>query len=159
MQDLLTGDNSINALSGEVASRPRLHYEHKWTRSSKMTCRFILGLCQKNLGEIEKADDNFRYVIDNSEVFCGNIVPYSCYELAVMLLQQDASSVEGIQLLEQCLSYPAHEFQGRLRLVAGELSKHYGGGSTTIESLENAQQGGVSEQFKEELSLQDSGTK
>ncbi|MCO5602771.1 hypothetical protein L7F22_056909 [Adiantum nelumboides] len=159
VQDLLTGETSANVSSGETLVKPRLHYEHKWTRSSKMICRFILGVCQKNLGELEKADDHLRYVIDNSEVICGNIVPYCCYELGSMLLQQNANSIEGLLLLEQSLTYPAHEFQGRLRLVAGELGKLYGRNSVCTDARDNAQSGGVSgvsTQLKEKLVLQDS---
>ncbi|KAI5067560.1 hypothetical protein GOP47_0018088 [Adiantum capillus-veneris] len=156
VQDLLSGESSTDVSSGKTLAKPRLHYEHKWTRSSKMICRFILGVCQKNLGELEKADDHLRYVIDNSEVICGNIVPYSCYELGSMLLQQDANSTEGMLLLEQSLSYPAHEFQGRLRLVAGELGKLYGHSSICTDARDNAAQpgvSGVSGQLKEKLVL------
>ncbi|MCO5569563.1 hypothetical protein L7F22_023278 [Adiantum nelumboides] len=149
--DLLTGETSANVSSGETLVKPRLHYEHKWTRSSKMICRFILGVCQKNLGELEKADDHLRYVIDNSDVICGNIVPYCCYELGSMLLQQNANSIEGLLLLEQSLTYPAHEFQGRLRLVAGELGKLYGRNSVCTDAHDYAQSGGVLLKKKEEM--------
>lgn len=90
-------------------------------------------------------------------VFSRNIVPYSCYELASMLLQQDASSAEGAQLLEQCVSYPAHEFQGRLRLIAGELAKSYGRGAA-VEEPHGITPPGVragSAQLKEKLVLHD----
>lgn len=39
VQDLLTGEASSNVSSGDAVSRPRLHHEHKWTKSSKMMCR------------------------------------------------------------------------------------------------------------------------
>lgn len=87
---------------------------------------------------------------------CRNVVPYSCYELASMLLEQDPSSPEGIKLLEQCVVYPPHEFQGRLKLVVGELFKRYRGSSTTVESCVNTQQGSiktVSGQLKAKFSI------
>ncbi|KAH7435473.1 hypothetical protein KP509_06G066500 [Ceratopteris richardii] len=155
-KDLTTGESSVITPNGETLAKSRLHYEHKWTKSSKMLCRYILGVCIKNMGELEIADDHLRYVLDNSEVFCGNIVPYSCYELASILLQQDARSTEGMSLLEQSLSYPAHEFQGRLRLVAGELARRYGRSSVGHEIHENIQSGvahEVSAQFKKMLTF------
>eukprot|EP00249_Psilotum_nudum_P001288 c13679_g1_i1 orf=2-448(-) len=75
----------------------------------------------------------------------SNIVPYSCYELASMLLQQDSSSTEGLKLLEQCVTYAPHEFQGRLKFVAGELFRQYGGSPVCdSSSMADAQNSGAS---------------
>ncbi|XP_024530220.1 tetratricopeptide repeat protein 39C-like [Selaginella moellendorffii] len=113
--------------SGEGTSKAGGHgtFEIRWNNTSKLLCRFLLGHCHKALGDKHKAQDCFRHVVKNSENVPGNFVPYSCYELAALLLQDDINSQEGLSLLDKAVAFPPHEFQPRLKFVVSEMTKIY----------------------------------
>ncbi|KAJ7530642.1 hypothetical protein O6H91_14G012200 [Diphasiastrum complanatum] len=125
-------EQALHSNQPKYGRRPE--YQPNGLKRNEMVCRYLLGICQKCMGTKEKAEENFRYVISNSEDYCGNIVPYSCYELACMLLEVESTAQEGMHLLEQSLSYSAHEFQGRLKFVVCEVLKRYGYQSSSFSS-------------------------
>ncbi|CAM6122075.1 unnamed protein product [Calypogeia fissa] len=95
-------------------------FQHKWTKESKILCRYLLALCQRSLGDIKQAEANFRYVVGQTDVTPGNIMPYACFEWGSLLLNNEATSPEGLNLLEKSVHFPQHEFQTRLKFVVSE---------------------------------------
>ncbi|BBM98777.1 tetratricopeptide repeat protein 39 [Marchantia polymorpha subsp. ruderalis] len=95
-------------------------FHHTWAKGSKVLCRYLLALCQRSLGDLKQAEANFRYVVSQTDVVPGNVVPYACFEWGSMLLSSESTSPEGLNLLEKSIDFPSHEFQTRLKFVVSE---------------------------------------
>ncbi|KAL3677448.1 hypothetical protein R1sor_027396 [Riccia sorocarpa] len=94
--------------------------KHNWSKNSEILCRYLIALCQRSLGDPKQAEANFRFVVNQTQVTAGNVVPYACFEWGSMLLNSEATSAEGLNLLEKSVNFPPHEFQTRLKFVVSE---------------------------------------